>query len=364
MLIIGPLPPPYGGVATVIKSLSQQEVLQNRFNLSIYQIGRRDNSTPFVAQLCIDLIQLLKFPFIKEFKSSEIIHIHTASYWSFLRSIPYVFLSKFISNSKVILHIHGARFHLFYKESNIFLKYLIKKVLSINDSIIVTSPSWIDVINAILGDTSKPIYPISNGFEAKIFFPRPVDECRQKLNLPKNKKILVTIGHLEDYKGHKYLIDAIKLLATKRKDIAIYIIGKGSLKASLSEQIRENRIEDYITLAGGNKPDNEIPLWMNACDIFVLPSLNEGNPTVMFEAMGCGKPFVGTKVGGVPDIIISESYGLLADPANSKDLAEKIEIALEKDWDKEEISQYALQFTWENISRKIVTIYESTLKNK
>jgi len=359
--MIGPLPPPYGGVATVIKSLSQQEVLQNKFNLSIYQIGRRDNSTPFVAQLGIDLIHLFKFPFIKEFRSSEIIHIHTASYWSFLRSIPYVILSKFISNSKVILHIHGARFHLFYQESNVFLKYIIRKILGTSDAIIVTSPSWIDVINTILGDTKKPVYPITNGFEAKIFFPQPIEECREKLNLPINRRILVTIGHLEDYKGHKYLIDAIKLLTTEKKDVAAYIIGKGSLKTALSEQIRENKVEDYIALAGGNKPDSEIPLWMNACDIFVLPSLNEGNPTVMFEALGCGKPFVGTKVGGIPDIITSERYGLLVEPENSKDLAEKIKIALEKDWDKEEIGRYALQFTWESISEKIVSIYESTI---
>lgn len=361
VLMIGPFPPPYGGIATVIKSLSQQEVLQNRFNLSVYQIGRRDSSTPFISQFRIDLIRLIRFPFIKEFKSSEIVHIHTASYWSFLRSIPYVILSKSISRSKVVLHIHGARFHLFYEDSNVFFKRIIRKILNMSDAIIVTSASWIDVVNTILGGGRKPLYAIPNGFEARVFFPRPIEECREELGLPMNRKILVAIGHLEDYKGHKYLIDAIKLLGSGKKDIAVYIIGKGSLKASLSQQIRENKLDDYITLAGGDKPDDEIPLWMNACDIFVLPSLDEGNPTVMFEALGCSKPFVGTKVGGIPDIIVSDKYGLLAEPANPQDLAEKIKIALEMEWDNKEISRYASQFTWEDISRKIVTIYESTI---
>ena len=76
---------------------------------------------------------------------------------------------------------------------------------------------------------------------------------------------------------------------------------------------------------------------MNACDLFVLPSLNEGNPTVMFEALGCGKPFVGTKVGGVPEVIASDDYGLLVEPADPEDLAEKILVALDREWDREAI---------------------------
>ena len=62
---------------------------------------------------------------------------------------------------------------------------------------------------------------------------------------------------------------------------------------------------DHVEFVGG-KPHAEIPIWMNACDVFVLSSLSEGNPTVMFECVGCGKPFIGTKVGGIPEIIISD----------------------------------------------------------
>ena len=361
VLMIGPYPPPYGGVATVIKSLSQQEVILRGYNVSVYQIGRRKASTSFARQFYIDFINIIKFPFTREFRSSAIVHIHTASYWSFFRSIPYVMLSKFISRSKVVLHIHGAEFHLFYKKSSALNKYIIRKILGMSDSIIVTSASWIEVINSILGDSKRPIFPIPNGFEAKTFFPRPIEECRERLSLPKNKKILVTIGHLEEYKGHKYLIDAIKSLGPKKNDIAVYIIGKGSLESALAEQITRNDLKGCVILAGGNKPDDEIPIWMNACDIFVLPSLNEGNPTVMFEALGCKKPFVGSRVGGVPDVIVSDRYGLLAEPANSQDLAEKIGIALDKEWDHEAIGRYALQFNWEDISKRIVDIYDSTI---
>jgi glycosyltransferase involved in cell wall biosynthesis len=113
-------------------------------------------------------------------------------------------------------------------------------------------------------------------------------------------------------------------------------------------------------LAGG-KPHDEIPLWMNACDLFVLPSLNEGNPTVLPEALGCGKPFVGTKVGGVPEVIASDDYGLLVEPADPEGLAEKILVALDREWDREMILAYAERYTWENIAKEIMGVYEQVL---
>jgi glycosyltransferase involved in cell wall biosynthesis len=77
----------------------------------------------------------------------------------------------------------------------------------------------------------------------------------------------------------------------------------------------------------------------------------------MFETLGCGKPFVGTRVGGVPEIITSDEYGLLVEPADPKDLAGKILIALDREWDREGILRYAKQFTWGNIVKETMVIY-------
>ena len=78
----------------------------------------------------------------------------------------------------------------------------------------------------------------------------------------------------------------------------------------------------------------------------------------MFEVLGCGKPFVGTKVGVVPEIIKSEDYGLLVEPADPKELAEKILIALDKEWDSEKIREYAERFKLENKTKEILEVYE------
>ncbi len=124
--------------------------------------------------------------------------------------------------------------------------------------------------------------------------------------------------------------------------------------------IEESELGQYVLLAGA-RPHTEIPLWLNAADIFVLPSLNEGNPTVMFEALGCGKPFVGTRVGGVPEVITSEEYGLLVEPGDADALAEKIMLALNREWNREAILEYAARYSWETIGKEIADVYSKVM---
>lgn len=168
------------------------------------------------------------------------------------------------------------------------------------------------------------------------------------------------MGNLVEIKGHKYLIEAMKKVVKRRKDVLCIIVGSGKLKNKLKSQIETLGLKNHVKLVGG-KLHQEIPIWMNACDVFVLPSLAEGNPTVMFEALGCGKPFVGTKVGGVPEIIASEDYGISVEFKNPKELAEKILIGVDTEWDYEKIRKYAEQFTWEYIAKEILKTYKTLL---
>lgn len=211
-----------------------------------------------------------------------------------------------------------------------------------------------------LGVPEHKIFHIPNGFDSKEFSVLDRSIARTKLGLPCKKRIMISIGNLLEVKGHKYLIDAMPGVISQKSDVLCLIVGSGPLTDKLQKQIRELGVEDHVKLVGA-KSHNEIPLWLNASDLFVLPSLSEGNPTVMFEALGCGVPFVGTKVGGVPEVITSEDYGLLCEPGNADDLAEKILIALDKKWDREKIRRYAEQFTWDNVTKQVMAVYESVL---
>ena len=92
-----------------------------------------------------------------------------------------------------------------------------------------------------------------------------------------------------------------------------------------------------------------------------MSSINEGVPTVLFEAMACGKPFVGTDVGGIPEIISDDRLGILMKPGDPAALAEAINKALDRDWDAEYILRYAEQFTWENIATRTTEVYKAAL---
>jgi len=214
----------------------------------------------------------------------------------------------------------------------------------------------------VLKKFNKNVFSIPNGFSSE-FKLLDKNECRSKLHLSADINVIFTLGRLIKRKGFNYLISAMKIVTEKRKDVLCFVGGSGPLKDKLQKQINELNLQNHVKLIGF-VPDELLPIWMNACDIFVLPSLAEGNPTVMFEALGCGKPFVGTKVGGVPEIITSEDYGLLCEPANPEDLAEKILTALDKEWDVGKIREYAEKYTWENITREILDIYDTLLAER
>lgn len=230
----------------------------------------------------------------------------------------------------------------------------IEYVLNTADVIVTVSQSNVKYINRL--DVETPVRVIPNGFKCDSFFPRKTSDCRRVLDLPQDRKILLTVGNLEPVKGQRYLVEAIAEITRKRKDIFCVIVGMGGEKKALEKQIRSAHLDKFILLAGG-KPHNEIPVWMNACDLFILPSLNEGNPTVMFEALGCGKPFIGTNVGGVPEVITSEEYGLLVAPSDVGDLVKKILVALDRDWDREKIIEYSKNYMWERVVIEIMNVY-------
>ena len=209
-------------------------------------------------------------------------------------------------------------------------------------------------------DKSKLLF-LPNGYSQDLFLPMDSNNARIKLKLPLDRTILVNIASLEAYKGQKYLIEAMKKILVIRQDIMLYILGQGSLENSLQSLINKYGLQNNVILAGGNKPREEIPLWMNACDVFVLPSLSESFGIVQIEAMACGKPVVATRNGGSEGIIINEKLGILVGPKDSDGLAKAILVALETEWDDEFIRDYARQFAWDGIAKRIVGVYKEVL---
>jgi glycosyltransferase involved in cell wall biosynthesis len=212
-----------------------------------------------------------------------------------------------------------------------------------------------------IGIPENKLFAIANGYDYKKYFPIPASVARKNLGIDTENRIIIHISRLSEEKGQQYLIEAMGSIIKKRPDIMCYIGGTGPLKDTIQAHIEAINCSKNIKMIGF-VPDDLMVMWINAADFFVLPSLGEGNPTVMFETLGCGKPFVSTNVGGVPEVITSDEYGLLVNPADPKDLEEKILIALDREWDQETILTYAAQYTWENIAKEIKDVYNQILK--
>ncbi len=282
----------------------------------------------------------------------DIIHSH------FIWTSGYVGIKlKQKYNVPLVITGHGYDvYQLPFKNYN--MKTQIINIMNNSDHIITVSNKNYNIIKKL--NIKTPISVISNGFNNKLFNNISIKLSKKQLNIPLNIKIILSVGNLISIKGHIYLIQAMNKIIKKRKDVQCIIIGNGDLKNNLQKQIDDFDLTSYIKLVG-TKPHNEIPLWMNASDLFVLPSLNEGNPTVMFESLACGCPFIGSNVGGISEVITSNDYGALTNPADSIDLEEKILWGLEKEWNREKITNYAQKYTWNNLSKQILDVYDIVL---
>lgn len=357
VLMCGPLADS-GGVSNHTKNLLK-EIPLLKTELLFYNFNNGDSSNSkisYIKRTYRRTFGLLYESFSKR-KHYSIIHLQTSGgFASFLSSITGSFVS-IILNKKLIITFHHSNTEQFVDKYIRSFGFVLKSA----DRMILVSEKQKQYISNILPLYQEKLTTIPNGYDENLYYIQNMEKCRNKLGLPLDKKIVYNISNLIDVKGHKYLIDAMNEVVKNRSDVLCIIVGKGYLKSKLKEQIRSNNLQDYVKLLGW-KPDEEVPLYMNACDFFVHASFKEGNPTVMFECLSCGKPYVGTAVGGVPEIINSEDYGLLVEPGDVKGLVKIIEAALNKEWDTHKIRLYGTNFTWRNIALETVNVYNTVSK--
>lgn len=256
----------------------------------------------------------------------------------------------------LLLTVYGEDITRFSKE--MFSNYLTEFTLKNSDAIICQSKFLEKEINSI-GIHNKKFFIIPMGVLTSEFKPENKDDHRKILNLPLNKKIILFVGHLVTRKGVEYLIRAIESVSKENKNVLCCIIGKGPLEDDLKKLTSELKLNEYIKFLG-QKNHSEVAQYMNACDILVLPSLNEGLPVVLCEALACGKPVVATDVAGTPELV-DKDVGYLVKPKDAVDLAKKIILALNKKWKKEKLLKKAKQFSVTNSAKKVLNVYKKLL---
>ena len=144
---------------------------------------------------------------------------------------------------------------------------------------------------------------------------------RTEYGIPQNTFVLGAVGRLVPVKGYQYLIEAMRSVVNAIPDCKLVIAGEGPLKDELFRRIVKHGLTSYISLLGYQA---SIPRFLSMVDIFVMPSLSEGLPIALLEAMACGNPILASSVGGIPEVITSGEDGILLPPADPKVLADSI----------------------------------------
>jgi glycosyltransferase involved in cell wall biosynthesis len=145
---------------------------------------------------------------------------------------------------------------------------------------------------------------------------------RDELGLGPHDRLLVSIGSLYPVKGHRHAIEAVALLADLHPRLHLAIGGRGHLRDELSAQSRERGVGHRVHLLGLR---SDVPALLAAADVFVLPSLSEGLPLALLEAMFSACAIVATSVGEVPAVLDHGQAGALVEPGNPAALASAID---------------------------------------
>jgi glycosyltransferase involved in cell wall biosynthesis len=213
---------------------------------------------------------------------------------------------------------------------------------------------------------SEQVVVIRNGVDVNEF--APIDgyvDYRYEWGVEKSSVLITLVGYLEEIKGHRYLLQALPDVLRRHSNVVVAFVGDGVLRTSLEAYVRENNLSDHVIFAGWHEDVHRI---LAVSDILVLPSISEGMPLVVLEAMAAGLPVVATRVGGIPEAVIEGKTGLLVEPASAHGLQDAIVKMLQdpermRDMGKAGQARAWAEFDVERMVDETCEVYRNLLRN-
>lgn len=258
------------------------------------------------------------------FRKYDIIYVHYASH----NAMPIIMLKFLKCNMRIYTNVHGSDVVPESSFSAKLQKY-VKRLLMISDKVITPSPYYKGLVCRKYGIDGGKVYVFpSGGVNTDVFYP-VVDKAAvfERYGFDRGCSYIGYAGRIDYKKGWDVLLKSAKELKKQGflKDKKFIIVGSGKESPQFQEMIDDYCLNDVI-IHFDLLPQGKLNEIYNCIDLFCFPTMREGESLglVGIEAMACGVPVAGSRIGGLLDYIVDGKNGFLFEPGNYKELAEKI----------------------------------------
>jgi glycosyltransferase involved in cell wall biosynthesis len=219
-----------------------------------------------------------------------------------------------------IVTMHGGR----YYAQRLRRRLALRSAFAASRAVVAVSRVLGRDLSRTLRISESRITVIPNGVR---FRPAEKSGLREELCLGAGDRLLVSVGNLYPVKGHRFLVEALALLGERHSRVHVAIGGRGECGEALQTQAERLGVADRLHLLGLR---SDVPNLMAAADVFVLPSLSEGLPIALLEAMFAGCPIVASDVGDIREALADGEAGVLVEPTRPDALAAALEKLLDE----------------------------------
>jgi glycosyltransferase involved in cell wall biosynthesis len=293
-----------------------------RYDVSLVSLRKKDLSEETLESFGVDITYLHKSKFdpstlpallkVIDRKKIDILHLHGYGATTFGR------MAGAMRRLPTILHEHAN-----LTDTPWFQKIADAALEPVTDIAIAVSQSTAEFVIKARKIPPKKVKVVYLGVPLEEFSrERSEDDvhgARRELGIPPGDFAIGTVTRLHDSKGNSYLVDAAQLVLRDRPGARFFVVGEGPLREPLEEQARALNISERFTFVGFAK---DVPRVVSAFDVSVFPSLWEGTPLTVFEALAMGKPIVATDADGLVDVLTHEKDAIIVPKRNARALAD------------------------------------------
>lgn len=352
------------GCNIVILTLNTKKTFkfENHEGIKVYRANCIDLTENIGVQLSLSLEAIFEIARVCKEENPDVLHSNNRFFFTTLCTAVLKGLLK--RPLVVTAHLGPIAFGKGWQDFiiRVYERTISKWIFSRSECIIAVSGAVKQhIVN--LGVEPKKVKIIPNGVDLRNYVPLQKSPHRHEQCVPKK---VISVGRLIQNKGIHHLIDAAPEVLQRFPSTEFIIVGDGSMRTELETRAKERGVSQAFRFHGFVPKVSNI---LNTCDIFVRPSLTEGMPLAVLEAMACGLPVIATRVAGTPEIVIDHETGILVDSGDAKNLAEALiellgntELAMIFGVNARKLVEKS--HSWQKNARMTLNVYKEVLKNR